>query len=152
MDAVNVSKETEDYIWNSIDDIDVKLVCRTLTNDELAAHFADFGKRLDSAYASGKYTESQYNELNAALDNYREIMTTRVESLRAVQKMGYEHGQLSPKQRYEEYLSKSKMTEQERIEDKKSTIQAYINRYTGIDRGNMLNLVNLLRYNLDTKA
>jgi hypothetical protein len=152
MDAINVSKENEDYIWDAIDDINVKLMCDTLTDDELAAHFADFGKRLDDAYASGKYTESEYNELNAALDNYMKVMTSSVEETRAIHKMGYEHGQLSPRQGYEQYLYMSKMTEQERIEDKKNAIQAYIDRYTRIDRDNLLSLVNSLRYNTDTKA
>ena len=38
-----------------------------MTKEQLATHFGDMAKRLDEAYAQGKFTESEYNELNAGL-------------------------------------------------------------------------------------
>ncbi len=38
-----------------------------MTKEQLATHFGDMAKRLDEAYAQGKFTESEYNELNSGL-------------------------------------------------------------------------------------
>lgn len=38
-----------------------------MTKEQLATHFGDMAKRLDEAYAQGKFTESEYNELSSGL-------------------------------------------------------------------------------------
>ena len=45
-----------------------------MTKAQLATHFGDIAKRLDTAYSEGKFTKEEYDELNAGLmesyDNY----------------------------------------------------------------------------------
>lgn len=52
-------------------------------DNALAEHFGDLGKRLDEAYADGKFTEEEYNELNSSLDEYIEKRTSSAEKTRA---------------------------------------------------------------------
>ena len=40
------------------------------TLKDLTNHFADIGRRLDAAFAEGKFTEEEYNELNKSLKEY----------------------------------------------------------------------------------
>ena len=47
------------------------------TDDEFARHYGEIGRRLDTAYAEGKFTEDEYNELNASLAEYIGEMKTK---------------------------------------------------------------------------
>lgn len=47
-----------------------------MTKEQLATHFGDMAKRLDKAYADGKFTEDEYKELNSGLlESYDNAIT-----------------------------------------------------------------------------
>lgn len=50
-----------------------------MTKEQLATHFGDMAKRLDEAYAQGKFTEDEYNELNSGLLESFDSAITRCE-------------------------------------------------------------------------
>ncbi len=70
---------------------------RGFTSDkDFAKHFADIGKRLDTAYAEGKFTEEEYNELNSGLNEYISYMKDKNDIWRAEREfirsnMGYKN-------------------------------------------------------------
>lgn len=50
-----------------------------MTRAQLATHFGDIAKRLDAAYAEGKFTKDEYDELNAGLMESYEKYISRCE-------------------------------------------------------------------------
>ena len=50
-----------------------------MTDERMAEHFGNIGKKLDGAYKAGKFTEDEYGELNASLDEYMENIISRNE-------------------------------------------------------------------------
>ncbi len=50
-----------------------------MTDERMAQHFGNIGKNLDEAYKAGKFTEDEYGELNASLDEYMENIISRNE-------------------------------------------------------------------------
>ena len=50
-----------------------------MTKEQLATHFGGMAKRLDEAYAQGKFTEDEYNSLNDGLLEYYDRSITRCE-------------------------------------------------------------------------
>lgn len=50
-----------------------------MTKEQLATHFGDMAKRLDEAYAQGKFTEEEYNELNEGIMSSFDDAITRCE-------------------------------------------------------------------------
>lgn len=50
-----------------------------MTKEQLATHFGDMAKRLDEAYSQGKFTQDEYNELNAGLLEGFDSAITRCE-------------------------------------------------------------------------
>jgi hypothetical protein len=53
------------------------------SDTELAKHFADIGSRLDEAYENGTFSEDEYNELNAGLDDFIKQMKGKNDVWRA---------------------------------------------------------------------
>ncbi len=65
-------------------------------DEKLVSFFADIGKRLDTAYAEGKFTEEEYNELNSGLNEYISYMKDKNDIWRAEREfirsnMGYKN-------------------------------------------------------------
>lgn len=50
-----------------------------MTDERMAKHFGNIGRNLDEAYKAGKFTEDEYGELNASLDEYIENIISRNE-------------------------------------------------------------------------
>lgn len=63
--------------------------------EALAEHFGGIGKRLDEAFASGKLTEAEYNELDQSLNEYMEKRTSNAERAAAFYAIGKERGAMS---------------------------------------------------------
>ncbi len=61
-----------------------------LTDDQLAQHIADIGRRLDSAYSEGKITEEEYNELNANMSEYISYQKDKNDFWRAAKEVSTE--------------------------------------------------------------
>jgi hypothetical protein len=53
------------------------------SDTELAKHFADIGSRLDEAYENGTFSENEYNELNAGLEDFIKQMKGKNDIWRA---------------------------------------------------------------------
>jgi hypothetical protein len=53
------------------------------TDDDFAKHYGEIGKRLDTAYAEGKFTEDEYKELNESLAEYIQQMKHKNDFRRA---------------------------------------------------------------------
>jgi hypothetical protein len=53
------------------------------TDDDFVRYFGDIGRRLDEAFAQGKFTEDEYNQLNASFAEYIAEMKTKSDYRRA---------------------------------------------------------------------
>lgn len=73
----NVVPETDSFerLMEYDNDLNFR-IAGGMTKEQLATHFGDMGKRLDEAYANGKFTEAEYNDLNAGLlESYDKAIT-----------------------------------------------------------------------------
>lgn len=59
-----------------------------MTKAQLATHFGDIAKRLDTAYSEGKFTKEEYDELNAGLMESYEKYISRCEYAAAGRQVG----------------------------------------------------------------
>lgn len=59
-----------------------------MTKAQLATHFGDIAKRLDTAYSEGKFTKEEYDELNAGLMESYEKYISRCEYAAAGKQVG----------------------------------------------------------------
>ncbi|MDE5576288.1 MAG: hypothetical protein K2J11_02735 [Oscillospiraceae bacterium] len=59
-----------------------------MTRAQLATHFGDIAKRLDTAYSEGKFTKEEYDELNAGLMESYEKYISRCEYAAAGKQVG----------------------------------------------------------------
>lgn len=125
------------------------MTSRGMTSEELAEHFGGIGKRLDEAYAQGKFTKEEYDELNTGLDEYIEKMTSRSERMTAVWATG--------KEKMEEGLrsdlaagitiTKGDIRPLEEIQAEISArIDEYVENVCKIDRKFLMKLFNNVRY------
>lgn len=119
-----------------------------MSNEQLSQHFGDIGKRLDEAYAQGKFTEEEYNELNAGLDEYIEHATSQTEKMRAVWETGKQNmdGRFQA-MKTDEYhpLTETRSVEEIKAE-KAAEINNYVKNVCGIDRDMLRSMIHLVRY------
>ena len=146
-DTLVLSKESGKEIADSINNIWMKSIATgdPLKDEELAEHFADLGKRLDDAYARGEYSESEYNELNEALNKYMELTTDFVKRQRATIAIGAEQGS-SPAKSYQHYVESLGKTPEQYQKDLQEKIKEYVDKFFKIDRDWLYDMVNRLRY------
>lgn len=108
----------------------------------LAEHFGNIAKRLDEAYAVGKFTEEEYNELNSSLDEYIENRTSSAENSRAFYAvMKEEHGA-----NVSQINEVKKISSEEYMKDLKAKIDSFIEDRGAINRDILKQMINVIRY------
>ncbi|MDR0986482.1 MAG: hypothetical protein LBL98_02140 [Ruminococcus sp.] len=130
----------------------LEMFLKPKTNEELARRFGDIGARLDAAYKEGKFTEDEYNELNAGLTELITATKARNDKGKAEREFMMEHNQPFSTPPEELTRLKNRTKEQEEAEAaewrafRKSEIDAIIARIAVSDPlENLLSLVNFYR-------
>ncbi len=111
------------------------------TKERLAEYYGKMAKRLDTAYAEGKFTKEEYDYLNEGIAERMEHSAACAEDTAARRAAGYDRT-MSYKASTE-YLAMSK---EERQEYMQSKVNEYIDRYYKIDRVALMKLFNSIRY------
>ena len=111
------------------------------TKESIAEYYGNMAKRLDEAYAEGKFTKEEYDYLNEGIMERMEHTTACAEENDAFLKVGRDRSMsLSA---YERRVS---MTPEQRRADLADAIRDYVDKYTRIDRTALMKLFNSFRY------
>ena len=111
------------------------------TKERIAEYYGKMAKRLDAAYAEGKFTKEEYDYLNEGIAERMEHSAACAEETAASRAAGYDR--TMSQKASKEYLAMSK---EERREYLQSQISEYIDRYFKIDRTSLMELFNSVRY------
>ena len=117
-----------------------------VTKERIAEYYGAMAKRLDDAYKEGKFTDSEYGELNEMIETRVEKQAALTERLAASYALGKEWGNLSPDAAEEAVLRKHSMTSEEFMAEQEQKINDYVERYFKIDRVALMELFNSIRY------
>ena len=117
-----------------------------VTKERIAEYYGAMAKRLDDAYKEGKFTDSEYGELNEMIEARVEKQAALTECLTASYALGREWGNLSPDAAEEAVLRKHSMTSEEFMAEQEQKINDYVERYFKIDREALMELFNSIRY------
>ncbi len=121
---------------------------RGFTSDkDFARHFADIGKRLDTAYAEGKFTEDEYNELNAGLGEYISHMKEKNDVWRANREFLTNEDYFLPVNIMTGDDEKDKKMMEDFWSEKKKAIDSILNRpgfRTPLEK--LMEMINKMRY------
>lgn len=112
----------------------------------IANYYGDIGKRLDEAYAAGKFTKEEYDMLNKSIYEQMDKTISSVQATEAGDELKRKYYNLPPKKRQEVDERRKLMSTEEVQEEWKSEIAAYIERFCKNDRTNILELFNSIRY------
>ena len=123
----------------------------TLSENEIASYIGGIGKRIDEAYAQGKFTEDEYNQLNDSLKEYAEAVTAHNEraiaSWSIIRDSARERMQSAKNGVQSDTES---LSFEERIAEKRAEMNERINNYIknvfSFDRSHLWDLINLFRY------
>ena len=111
------------------------------TKERIAEYYGKMAKRLDEAYAEGKFTKEEYDYLNEGISERMEHSAACAEETAAERAAG--HDRTMSQKASKEYLAMSK---EERREYMQSQVSEYIDRYYKIDRMSLMKLFNSVRY------
>lgn len=111
------------------------------TKESIAKYYGDMAKRLDAAYAEGKFTKEEYDYLNKGIAERMEHAADCAEETEALFKVSHNRSMS-----FKEYERSMSMTSEELKADFRSAINEYINKYCKIDRGALMKLFNIARY------
>lgn len=112
----------------------------------IANYYGDIGKRLDEAYAAGKFTKEEYDMLNKSIYEQMDKTISSVQATEAGDEIKRKYYNLSPKKRQEVDEHRNRMSTEEVQDEWKSEIAAYIERFCKNDRTHVLELFNSIRY------
>ncbi|MDE7302602.1 MAG: hypothetical protein K2N60_04705 [Oscillospiraceae bacterium] len=125
----------------SFNDLSSGIVGGVPTKERIAEHYGKMAKRLDAAYAEGKFTKEEYDYLNKGIAERMEHSAACAEETAAGRSAGYDR--TMSQKASEKYLAMSK---EERREYMQSQISDYIDKYYKIDRTSLMKLFNSVRY------
>ena len=111
------------------------------TKERIAEYYGKMAKRLDEAYAEGKFTKEEYDYLNEGIAGRMEHSAACAEDTAARRAAGYDRT-MSYKASTE-YLAMSK---EERQEYMQSKVNEYIDKYYKIDRAALMKMFLSIRY------
>lgn len=113
-----------------------------MSDNEIAEHVGGIGKRLDEAYKAGKFTESEYNELNKSLDDYAVKLANKCKRSEASWSLTRN---LTPAGFSMKTQKAETMTAEEYVADRKAEIEAYI-KQNPIDLEFIFKMISAFRY------
>lgn len=111
------------------------------TKESIAEYYGNMAKRLDTAYAEGKFTKEEYDYINKGIAERMEHSADCAEETAAFFKVG--HDRSMSQSSFEKRMS---MTREERKADLRDEINEYIEKYFKIDRALLLAMFNSVRY------
>lgn len=113
-----------------------------MSDNEIAEHVGGIGKRLDEAYKAGKFTETEYNELNKSLDDYAVKLANRCKRAEAFFSLTRN---ITPAGFSMKTQKAESMTAEEFIADRNAEIETYI-KQNPIDFKLIFKLISAFRY------
>ena len=116
------------------------------TKERIAEYYGAMTKRLDEAYAEGKFTKDEYDELNEMITNQIEKEAEVSERKTAFYALGQKRYSLPPEEVAQIVKREKSMTPEERLAAREKEIQDYVERYCKIDRLALMQLFSLIRY------
>lgn len=116
------------------------------TKERIAEYYGNMAKRLDEAYAEGKFTKEEYDLLNDGISERMEHSTVSAERNKAFYELGKKRGNLSPAAAKEVILRQKSMTPEEFQAELQNSISDYVKNFCKIDRTSLRNLFNSIRY------
>ncbi|MBD5391226.1 hypothetical protein HDR66_00275 [bacterium] len=161
----NGAKNTDRFEHSGDEDIDFNDECvsfyiqsRTLasltlgmdngipTKERIAEYYGRIAKRLDEAYAAGKFTKEEYDYLNAGIAERMEHSTACAEDTAARRAVGHKNSMS-----FETFKRHASMTREELHEEIEAEVSEYIERFFKIDRKALMELFNNVRYGKQEK-
>lgn len=116
------------------------------TKERISEYYGNMARRLDVAYSDGKFTKSEYYELNKMLEEHMEHTAVCTERKAARRAIGGERGSLSPAEARSVILKQLSMTSEEYMAEMDAQISEYVEKYFKIDRTSLLAMFNAVRY------
>ncbi|MCM1523238.1 MAG: hypothetical protein NC120_02160 [Ruminococcus sp.] len=116
-----------------------------VTKERIAEYYGAMAKRLDAAYAEGKFTKDEFDELNEMIEKQVEKEATVVETRTASFALGKKYYSLSPEAVSEIVQREKLLTPEERLAAREQEIRDYAERYCKIDRVALMKLFNSIR-------
>ncbi|MBD5139661.1 MAG: hypothetical protein HDT24_10165 [Ruminococcus sp.] len=117
-----------------------------MSDKEIAEHVGGMGKRLDEAYANGKFTKEEYDELNKSLSDYAVKLANKSKRMEASWSLTRNMSPLGFSMNTQKAES---MTAEEYVADRKSEIEAYIKK-NPVDMEAIFMMINNIRYGIST--
>ncbi|MDE7288936.1 MAG: hypothetical protein K2N71_05450 [Oscillospiraceae bacterium] len=112
-----------------------------MSDNEIAEHVGGIGKRLDEAYASGKFTKEEYDELNASLNDYAVKLANKSKRMEASWSLTRN---LSPLEFSMKTQKAESMNAKDYLADRKAEIDAYI-KQNPVDMEFIFKMINAVR-------
>lgn len=113
-----------------------------MSTDEIAEHVGGIGKRLDEAFANGRFTKEEYDELNKSLDDYAVNLANKSNRMKASWSITRN---MSPAEFSIKTQKAESMTAEDYIADRKVEIDAYI-KQNPVDMEFIFKMINSIRY------
>lgn len=116
------------------------------TKERIAEYYGAMAKRLDEAYAEGKFTKDEFDELSEMITAQIEKEAEVSERKTAFYALGEKRYSLSPEAVSEIVQREKSMTPEERLAAREQEIRDYAERYCKIDRVALMKLFISIRY------
>ena len=116
------------------------------TKERIAEYYGAMAKRLDAAYAEGKFTKDEFDELSEMITNQVEKEAEVSERKTAFYALGEKRYSLSPEAVSEIVQREKSLTPEERLAAREQEIRDYAEKYCKIDRVALMKLFNSIRY------
>lgn len=113
------------------------------SSENIAKYFGDMSKRLDEAYAEGRFTDEEYDKMNTRLNEYIEETISSAERTKAFYALGKERGSHASK---ETLLREQMQTPEEFRKDLNERITEYVERVCKYDRDWIYKMISNIRY------
>lgn len=114
--------------------------------DRMVQHFGEIGRRLDEAFTAGEISQQEYDDLNAGLAKYTEVVTSRTErreaSLAVLRKTAKMRDKLIAGGASQTELDAFNQWHRETLEDR---IKEYIEKSCKVDRNLLAKMVQQVR-------
>ena len=117
-----------------------------VTKERIAEYYGAMAKRLDTAYAEGKFTKDEFDELNEMIEKQVEREAYLTENKTAFYALGRKRYSLSPEAAAEIVKMEKNLTPMERLAAREQEIRDYAEKYCKIDRAALMQLFNSVRY------
>ena len=117
------------------------------SSENIAKYFGDMSKRLDEAYAEGRFTDEEYDKMNTRLNEYIEETISSAERTNAFYALGRERGSHASR---ETLIKEQIQTPEEFREDLNNRITEYVEKVCKYDRDWIFQMINNIRYGVGT--